>query len=129
MSFGPARTQQLPARAAALSLAPPLPVSHTLRSRAVGASPWLATGAKSRSFGAMPAVQIRDVPSDVHEVLRRRARVAGQSLQEYLRSTLIAQARQPTLQEIFDEVERDPAPASAPLATTTALVRAVRDHP
>ncbi|HEU0089542.1 MAG TPA: hypothetical protein VFQ77_18180 [Pseudonocardiaceae bacterium] len=77
----------------------------------------------------MPAVQIRDVPSDVHEVLRRRARVAGQSLQEYLRSTLIAQARQPTLQEIFDEVERDPAPASAPLATTTALVRAVRDHP
>jgi hypothetical protein len=50
-------------------------------------------------------------------------------LQEYLRSTLIAQARQPTLQEIFDEVERDPAPASAPLATTTALVRAARDQP
>ena len=77
----------------------------------------------------MPAVQIKDVPDDVHEVLRRRARAAGQSLQEYLRSTLIAQARQPTLQEIFDEVERDPATSSASLEATTTLVRAVRDQP
>jgi plasmid stability protein len=77
----------------------------------------------------MPAVQIKDVPDDVHEVLRRRARAAGQSLQEYLRATLIAQARQPTLQEIFDEVERDPVTSSAPLEATTALVRAARDQP
>jgi plasmid stability protein len=77
----------------------------------------------------MPAVQIKDVPDDVHEVLRRRARAAGQSLQEYLRGTLIAQARQPTLREIFDEVERDPEPSSAPLEATTAFVRAVRDQP
>ncbi len=61
----------------------------------------------------MPAVQIKDVPDDVHAVFRRRARAAGQSLQEYLPSTLIAQARQPTLQEIFDEVDRDPATSSA----------------
>jgi plasmid stability protein len=77
----------------------------------------------------MPAVQIKDVPDDVHEVLRRRARAAGQSLQEYLRSALIAQARQPTLQEIFDEVERNPVTSSAPLEATTALVRAARDQP
>ena len=61
------------------------------------------------------------------EVLHRRARAAGQSLQEYLRSALIAQVRQSTLQEIFDEVERDPVSASAPLAHTTSLVR--RDAP
>jgi len=60
--------------------------------------------------------------------VRGRARAAGQSLQEYLRSSLIAQARQPTLQEIFDEVERDPAPSSAPLAATTTLVRTARDQ-
>ncbi|MDQ3275024.1 MAG: hypothetical protein M3Q39_08350 [Actinomycetota bacterium] len=77
----------------------------------------------------MLAVQIRNVPDDVHEVFRRRSRAAGQSLQEYLRSTLIAQARQPTLQEIFDEVDRDPATSSAPLEATTALVRAARDQP
>ena len=63
------------------------------------------------SIGAMLAVQIKDVPDDVHEVFHRRARAAGQSLQKYLRSTLIAQARQPTLQEIFDEADRDPATA------------------
>ncbi len=80
-----------------------------------------------RRIGAMPAVQIKDVPADVHDVLRRRARASGQSLQEYLRSTLIAQARRPTLQEIFDEVEHDPGPSSAPLKTTTALVREARD--
>lgn len=82
-----------------------------------------------RNIGAMPAVQIKDVPEDVHEVLRRRARAAGQSLQEYLRSALIAQARQPTLQEVFDEVERRPANSSASLEVTTALVRAARDEP
>jgi antitoxin FitA len=77
----------------------------------------------------MPAVQIKDVPDDVHEVLRRRARAAGQSMQEYLRGILIAQTRRPTLQEIFDEIEHDPAASSAPLEATTALVRAARDHP
>jgi hypothetical protein len=76
----------------------------------------------------VPAVQIKDVPDDVHEVFRRRARAAGQSLQEYLRSTLIAEARQPTLQEILDDVDRDPATSSAPLEATTALVRAARDQ-
>ena len=58
----------------------------------------MSTAPQWRSIGAMPAVQIKDVPDDVHEMFRRRARAAGQSLQEYLRSTLIAQARQPTLQ-------------------------------
>ena len=76
----------------------------------------------------MPAIQIKDVPDDVHQVLRMRARAAGQSLQEYLRSLLITQTRQPTLQEIFDEVERDPAASSAPLEVITALVRTARDH-
>lgn len=79
-------------------------------------------------ISAMPAVQIKDVPEDVHEILHKRARAAGPSLQEYLRSTLIAHARQPTLQEIFDEIEHDPSASSAPLQETTALVREARDH-
>jgi len=88
----------------------------------------VSTAPQWRSIGAVPAVQIKDVPDDVHEVFRRRARAAGQSLQEYLRSTLIAEARQPTLQEILDDVDRDPATSSAPLEATTALVRAARDQ-
>lgn len=50
----------------------------------------------------MPSVQIKDVPDDVHAVLRRRAAEAHQSLQEYLLSRLIADARRPTVMEVLD---------------------------
>jgi antitoxin FitA len=49
----------------------------------------------------MPSVQIKDVPADTHAVLRRRAAAAHQSLQEYLRSRLIAEAGEPTLDEVL----------------------------
>jgi len=52
----------------------------------------------------MPSVQIKDVPEDTHRVLRERAARAHQSLQEDLRSRLIADASQPTLDEVFDRV-------------------------
>jgi plasmid stability protein len=50
----------------------------------------------------MPSVQIKDVPEDTHAVLRQRAAAAHQSLQEYLRSRLIEEAAQPTLEEVLD---------------------------
>lgn len=50
----------------------------------------------------MPSVQIKDVPAETHAVLRRRAAIAGQSLQEYLRSRLIEEAAAPTLDEVLD---------------------------
>lgn len=52
--------------------------------------------------GAMPSVQIKDVPDETHAVLRRRAAAAHQSLQEYLRSRLIEEASAPTLDEVLD---------------------------
>ncbi len=36
-------------------------------------------------YGSMPSIQVRNVPDDTHEVLRRRAAEDGRSLQEYLR--------------------------------------------
>lgn len=50
----------------------------------------------------MPSVQIKDVPEDTHAVLRQRAAAAHQSLQEYLRSRLVAEASQPTLDEVLN---------------------------
>lgn len=50
----------------------------------------------------MPSVQIKNVPTDVHRVLRRRAAGAGQSLQEYLLAQLTRQAREETLDEVLD---------------------------
>lgn len=52
--------------------------------------------------GAVPNIQIKDVPDETHAVLRQRAAAAHQSLQEYLRSRLIREAQQPTVDEVLD---------------------------
>jgi hypothetical protein len=74
----------------------------------------------------MPSVQIKDVPADVHAELRRRAARAGQSLQEYLLGRLIEQARTPSLEDLFDRVEREQG-GNMSLADAVAAVRAERD--
>jgi antitoxin FitA len=50
----------------------------------------------------VPSVQIKDVPADVHAELRRRAALAGQSLQEYLLARLAEAVRHPDLDELLD---------------------------
>ena len=55
-----------------------------------------------RQNGAMPSIQIKDVPEETHAVLRQRAAAAHQSLQEYLRSRLVDEASRPTLDEVLD---------------------------
>ena len=50
----------------------------------------------------MPSIQVKDVPDDVHATLRRRAAMAGQSLQEYLLTRLIEDAHTPTLDEVLE---------------------------
>jgi antitoxin FitA len=54
----------------------------------------------------MRSVQIKNVPDDVHAVIRRRAASAGQSLQEFLLAHLTDYARQPTLDEVFERIEQ-----------------------
>jgi antitoxin FitA len=75
----------------------------------------------------MPSVQIKDVPGDTHRVLRERAARAHQSLQGYLRSRLIADASQPTLEEVF---ERTAARNGGRVSFGTAVshLRAERDR-
>lgn len=50
----------------------------------------------------MPSVQIKNVPPDVHRVLRKRAAAAGQSMQEYLLAQLTRQTQEETLGEVLD---------------------------
>lgn len=50
----------------------------------------------------MPSIQIKNVPPDVHRVLRKRAGAAGQSLQEYLLDQLTRQAETATLDEVLN---------------------------
>lgn len=75
----------------------------------------------------MPSIQVKNVPDDVHAVLRRRAAAAGQSLQEYLRAELIAQARQPTVEEVFDRISQRTG-GSLSLEEAVQAVREDRDH-
>jgi hypothetical protein len=84
-------------------------------------------GAIGAKMAVMPSVQIKDVPEDTHRVLRERAARAHQSLQEYLRSRLIADASQPTLDEVFDRVA---AHRGGRVSFTAAVghVRAERDR-
>ncbi|MEJ7707288.1 MAG: hypothetical protein WKF82_13895 [Nocardioidaceae bacterium] len=70
----------------------------------------------------MPSVQVKNVPSDTHDVLRRRAAARHQSLQEYLLTRLIEDAATPTLDEVLDRLEN----RSGGSMTFEAAVEAVR---
>ena len=52
----------------------------------------------------MPSIQIKNVPPDVHRVLKSRAAGEGMSLQEYLLAKLTEEARQPTSKEFWERV-------------------------
>lgn len=70
----------------------------------------------------MSSVQIKDVPEETHAVLRQRAAAAHQSLQEYLRARLIAEAAQPTLEEVLDRAGGRSG-GSVPLKAAVAALR------
>ena len=72
--------------------------------------------------GRMPSIQVKDVPEEVHAVLRRRAAASGQSLQEYLLGQLIEEALTPTLDELLDRA----GGRAGGRAGFKAAVRAVR---
>jgi antitoxin FitA len=80
-----------------------------------------------RHNGAMPSVQIKDVPEQTHAVLRQRAAAAHQSLQEYLRARLIEEASEPTLDEVLDRAGGRSG-GSVPLKDAVQTLRADRDR-
>ena len=67
-------------------------------------------------------MQIKDVPEETHAVLRRRAAAAHQSLQQYLRSRLIAEAKRPSIDEVLERAGGR-AGGSVPFKSATKHVR------
>ena len=53
----------------------------------------------------MATIQIRELPEDVYETIRRRARAAGQSIQAYMRDQVIDLAGRRTKAEAWAAVE------------------------
>ena len=47
----------------------------------------------------MATIQIREIPEDSYEVIRKRARAAGRSIQSYMRDWVIDFASRPTTEE------------------------------
>jgi len=74
----------------------------------------------------MPSIQVKDVPREVHAVLRRRAAAAGQSLQEYLLERLTEDAQAMTVDELLDRAGGR-AGGRADFKAAAKAVRAERD--
>jgi plasmid stability protein len=49
-------------------------------------------------------IQIRNVPEDLHRLLKSRAALSGQSLSDYLLKELERVARRPTLREMAERI-------------------------
>ena len=73
----------------------------------------------------MPSVQIKDVPDQVHSVLRQRAAASHQSLQEYLLSWLVEETSRPTLEEVLARAGGR-AGGTVPLRSAVATLRGER---
>ncbi len=62
----------------------------------------------------MATIQIRDIPEDVYETIRHRAKTAGQSIQAYMRDQIVQLAGKRTKAEVMFELEAalqaDPGP-------------------
>jgi plasmid stability protein len=70
----------------------------------------------------MATIQVREVPEDLYEVLRRRARRSGQSMQAYMRDQLVALAGRPTKEEAIEEVEAVLSRVSSEEPTAASIV-------
>lgn len=75
----------------------------------------------------MALIQIRDVPEDVYETIRRRARRAGQSIQAYMLARTVEISRRPTADEVLAELDTDLA-GRPPLAVDTSALLDDRDE-
>lgn len=74
----------------------------------------------------MPSVQIKNVPDEVHRVLRRRAADAGQSMQEYLLVLLADHTQKPTLAEVFARIDQRSG-SQTTMRDAVEAIRADRD--
>jgi antitoxin FitA len=74
------------------------------------------------SMGRM--VQIKDVPDDVHRILKARAATAGLTLTEYARRSLEEAARRPSRDELVAELSTiEPVVTGETAAEALARIR------
>lgn len=62
----------------------------------------------------MATIQIRELPEDAYETIRRRARAAGQSIQNYMHDQIVEFAGRRTKEEAWAAVESGLAAEDSP---------------
>jgi hypothetical protein len=70
----------------------------------------------------MATIQIRDIPEDTYEVIRKRARAAGKSIQSYMRDWLVDFASAPTTAEVLEIMESVRDGSGSPGATRESIL-------
>jgi len=74
----------------------------------------------------MKTIQLRNVPDDVHRVLRTRAADAGVSLSDFALSELARVAERPAVSDVLRRAEARSGGATT--EDVVAAIRAGRDH-
>ncbi|MFP5347231.1 MAG: FitA-like ribbon-helix-helix domain-containing protein [Actinomycetes bacterium] len=70
----------------------------------------------------MATIQIREIPEDAYEVIRRRARASGRSIQSYMRDLVVDLAARPTTEEALAKMESALADSDTPGATRESIL-------
>lgn len=70
----------------------------------------------------MATIQIREIPEDAYEVIRKRARAAGRSIQSYMRDWVMDFAGHPTTEEALAAMEGAREASDAPGATRESVL-------
>lgn len=70
----------------------------------------------------MALIQIRDVPEEAYETIRRRARRSGQSIQGYMLARVIELSRHPSSFEVLADLDADLAKRSSFEVDTETLL-------
>ncbi len=70
----------------------------------------------------MATIQIREIPEDAYEVIRKRARADGRSIQSYMRDWVVDFAASPTTGELTSALEAALAVHTTPGATRESIL-------
>ncbi len=62
----------------------------------------------------MATIQIRDLPEQTYETIRRRARASGQSIQAYMREQIVEMTQRRTKAEAWAAIEEATAGSPGP---------------
>ena len=79
-------------------------------------------------YHAMSAIQIKNVPSELHERLRARARSEGRNLSDYVLDVLQRDLALPTMREWLDQVKQRESVTGVSRERILALIDQGRDE-